>query len=697
MTASSSSTACNTTQQVGNACRPCSVFSPQVAGLTCPGLKDCPGLNCTIGTYLPAGGTKCIACKPGYFCPVDSFCPLNSLYDCPVKECPPTHPNSDEGATSINDCYKEETIPWTGSQKSCSLPTYCATVTCASCSISSCTKRTYYDGRVVGCTSNNEPCQQTVASVTAKTGAYVASSGKSCTRCSAGTYQGVDKFTGHSCSDCIGRTKFSAAGAAACSTVSSGYYTTGCNTSGNRCTGQSACGGNTYYCTGGIRYSVTTGYYTTGGTTTTHTGQSPCTGATYCTGGVKYNCPTYYDDDLSDKKTSASQCVQTCIGGTHVITAKKKCEEITSGNIYIETHDVSYGDLSPDTKDCPDGYIIKGTEYTDHDSIADCGIGCPAGTQVVNPGEECTTPAGSWYTSAHTVTADGTSGDNVKSCPAPEPVQYTGDAWVDTTNVYETPNTTEPTNHDELYDCRIDCRGSYVMNPHETCIMPKNQGHWYKDIHYVNWGDTSEPEPCWPDFYNGFCYAGNANEEPGCRDSVDKCFLRCGPGQYYSYPNNPGCHDVGEGYWGPGGAGKTQNDFMRPEDVPAALPRNPCPEGLTTPGFGIGADELADCGRILWTNYVNGNGIQTKYYLRTEQRSYPTLKFEIDNRYYYLDLVWDEKYMFHDNEGLWRLGNIPYVNTTDYPVGSIMALDDYQESLRSDMGLAIRLQIPQYQ
>ncbi len=448
------------------------------------------------------------------------------------------------------------------------------------------------------------------------------------------------------------------------------------------------------------------GTYYLGTTGTNNQRCAPCPAGKYCRGiqvnwqpglveGYQ-NCPDGYPNSETGA-SSINECYTTCVGGTHVVEANGSCEEITSGNVYIETHKVYYGDLSPDTKDCPEGYVIEGTTYTDHDSITDCGIGCPAGTQVVNPGEECTTPAGSWYTGSHVVPAGGTSGDNVKSCPAPEPVQYTGDAWVDTTNVYETPDTTEPTNHDELYDCRIDCRGSYVMNPHETCIMPKNQGHWYKDIHYVNWGDTSDPEPCWPDFYNSFCYAGNANEEPGCRDSVDKCFLRCGPGQYYSYPNNPGCHDVGEGYWGPGGAGKTQNDFMWPEDVPAALPRNPCPEGLTTPGFGIGADELADCGRILWTNYVNGNGIQTKYYLRTKQRSYPTLKFEIDNRYYYLDLVYDEKYMTHDNEGLWRLYNIPYVTSPEYPIGSIMALDDYQESLRSDMGLAIRLQIPQYQ
>ena len=72
--------------------------------------------------------------------------------------------------------------------------------------------------------------------------------------------------------------------------VTSGYYSTG-GTSTTR-TGQSQCGGNTYYCQSGVRYTVSSGYYSTGGTPTTRTGQSQCTGATYCTGGVQYNCPS---------------------------------------------------------------------------------------------------------------------------------------------------------------------------------------------------------------------------------------------------------------------------------------------------------------------------------------------------------------------------------------------------------------------
>ena len=68
-----------------------------------------------------------------------------------------------------------------------------------------------------------------------------------------------------SCSACTGRTKYSGAGASQCSDVSTGYYTTGCNSSSNNCTGQ-----------------------------------SQCTGATYCEGGVAKDCP----DATANKRTT---------------------------------------------------------------------------------------------------------------------------------------------------------------------------------------------------------------------------------------------------------------------------------------------------------------------------------------------------------------------------------------------------------
>ncbi len=76
------------------------------------------------------------------------------------------------------------------------------------------------------------------------------------TNCAAGTAKAARTkallSAADTCDACTGRTKYSAAGAASCSDVTSGYYTTGCNTSNNNCTGQTQCEAG-YYCASGVR------------------------------------------------------------------------------------------------------------------------------------------------------------------------------------------------------------------------------------------------------------------------------------------------------------------------------------------------------------------------------------------------------------------------------------------------------------
>ena len=105
-------------------------------------------------------------------------------------------------------------------------------------------------------------------------------SGQTCTGCAAGTYSAGGTAT--SCSACTGRTKYSAANASACSTVSTGYYTTGCNTSNNNCTGQSQCGSGTW-CASGVQNqcSSLTGVSVSGGTYSSAVGSSANTACKY--------------------------------------------------------------------------------------------------------------------------------------------------------------------------------------------------------------------------------------------------------------------------------------------------------------------------------------------------------------------------------------------------------------------------------
>ena len=427
----------------------------------------------------------------------------------------------------------------------------------------------------------------------AEAGAYV--NGQTCSRCSAGTYQGTDGSTATSCSACSGRTKYSLAGASACSTVSAGYYTTGCDTSGNKCTNQSACGGNAYYCSGGVRNNVSSGYYSTGGTETTRTGQSQCTGATYCSGGVKNNCPTNYDDETTTAgKTSASQCKISCSGGYRVTSANAACSAITSGNVYIGAHSVAYGSTSPAATSCPASYTISGTTAADHDAKSDCKISCSAGTQVVSADAACTTPDGSWYTGTHTVSAGSTSGTNVKSC----------------VSGYATADTTTKTDHDASTDCKISCSaGTRVVSANAACTTPS--GNWYVGAHSVAQGSTSSVNSC----LTNYTITGTAATN---HDTASDCKISCSGGAYIAAANDTSCEDVGAGYWA---AASTVSQG-------SAGVRNACDAGLTTIGSGAGADEAGDCGRVL---NVNGE----KIYLRSDKKTTPSLNVSISGKTFY--------------------------------------------------------------
>ena len=249
--------------------------------------------------------------------------------------CPSGYPNSADGNSGgITACYSNsKSRAWTGSQVNGSTPTNCYSVTSwNACSLPACSYVAYSnssgngDGTIKsGCSTNSANCTKTPAAVTAKSGYYV--SGTSCTPCSglasgmypnsdngntggasacrtnslsgqviatpnassatqcvAGTYKAahtVNYGSTSSCSACTGRTKYSAANASACSTVSTGYYTTGCN-SNNNCTGQSQCTSGTW-CASGVQNqcSSLTGVSVSGGTYTSAAGSSANTACKY--------------------------------------------------------------------------------------------------------------------------------------------------------------------------------------------------------------------------------------------------------------------------------------------------------------------------------------------------------------------------------------------------------------------------------
>lgn len=328
---------------------------------------------CTDATFSPGGDVhSCSACPPGY------------------------DANTETGKTSAAEC-----------QISCDAGTYVATANAACTTVGS----GYYKAAHMvnyGSTSTRDQCpsgyQNSAAGadvindcyMNVSGGKYVETENATTTAtCAAGTYKAAHTVyygSTSSCSACTGRTKYSGAGASACSTVDSGYYSTGCNTSGNNCTGQSQCTGATY-CSGGVQYNCpaqSSGWTRNGGNGWTSYTQCNQTRAateawSYCSAGTlkqnatsatAWGAPTV-SEALSAKAgayvngTTCSQCTagDYCTGGT---AARKDCP---SGYPNSAAGSDAITDCYSNTKSRPwSGSQVNGAVPTNCSAVTEWGI-----------------------------------------------------------------------------------------------------------------------------------------------------------------------------------------------------------------------------------------------------------------------------------------------------------------------------------
>ena len=509
-------------------------------------LGSCTPGTCDYKYYSDGSSGSCTASSCTK--PINSVTADDDHYvngkTCP--SCPSGYPNSDGGSGGVTQCYSNsKSRSWTGSQVNGSVPTNCSAVTeWNSCSKSACSYVAYAnsagtgDGTIKsGCSSNSANCTKTVKAVSAKSGYYDA--GTSCSACPSGYPNSKDGNTGgnsacyisvgdgkyvgtknsatlstcaagtykaahnvyygstSSCSACTGRTKYSATGAAACSTVTAGHYTTGCNSSNNNCTGQSECGGNNYYCSGGVRNTVSGGYYSTGGTATTRTGQTQCEAGYYCASGVRDACDgaTQYQNEkgkTSCKDVSGgyykssnsaqaqcpenyrsgagasaqNQCKTSCANGTYVATANAACTSVGTG-YYRAAHTVNYGSTSTRTQ-CPANYRSGAAAGSQNQ----CKTSCEAGEYVATANAACTSVGTGYYRAAHTVNYGSTS--TRSQCPA----NYRSGAAAGAQN-----------------QCKASCaNGTYVATANSACTAVGDG--YYRASHTVNYGSTSTRNTC---------------------------------------------------------------------------------------------------------------------------------------------------------------------------------------------------------
>ena len=264
---------------------------------------------------------------------------------------------------------------------------------------------------------------------------------------------------------------------------------------------------------------------------------------------------------------------------------------LCTGNTYAE------GTGNTDCTLCDDGYAITaGSASVYHDERSDCRITCEPGTGVFTPYEQCTTKAGTWYIDkTHTVNAGDTSDDYMNYCIAG----------------YSTPRTTSPSDHDAVGDCTISCdAGTQIAKVNATsCTTPS--GNWYIGAHSVSQGNISPVNNC----LTNYTITGTS---PSNHDNVNDCKISCDGGEYLATKNATSCSDVTPGYWAAASTVSQGSTGVR----------NPCASGLTTIGFGAGADEAGDCGRVL---HIGDDTL----YLRSDKKTTHALHVGINGTTFY--------------------------------------------------------------
>ena len=117
------------------------------------------------------------------------------------------------------------------------------------------------------------------------------------------------------------------------------------------------------------------------------------------------------------------------------------------------------------------------------------------------------------------------------------------------------------------------------------------------------------------------CPSGYTDAQTNGAQSIDMCQKRCDGGTYVATPESNTCANVGAGYW----IGENYTNYG------ATGTRNACDGGMTTLGYGAGADEAADCGRTL---HVGDKSV----HLRSARRTSPSLVVKYSDKLFYGDM-----------------------------------------------------------
>lgn len=101
------------------------------------------------------------------------------------------------------------------------------------------------------------------------------------------------------------------------------------------------------------------------------------------------------------------------------------------------------------------------------------------------------------------------------------------------------------------------------------------------------------------------------------------CRIYCNAGTYLANTYDNKCSIVGPGYWAPKSSIKYGGVGVRYS----------CASGLTTIGYGTGADQAEDCGRVLHVG-------DSQLYLRSVRNTTPSLHISVDDKVFYGNMTY---------------------------------------------------------
>lgn len=371
---------------------------------------------------------------------------------------------------------------------------------------------------------------------------------------------------------------------------------------------------------------------------------------------TRNKCPNGYTDGTVVNKTSESQCETMVLIGQYIATVYDTPTDCGPGTYSNIVHYVKYGQTSScemcagatynenygQTRcmTCPIGYDYNTT--SGKNSIYQCQIHCDGGTFLPEK-------------------SDGTA--TLGKYTVLEYIESTGTQYINTGFIHGYDKNTkfwidyEPTSNET---CWIGGNGyteillTYKHTP--TGVRATATATWDGTQHiwrmYVNdvmvYGPNAwdkrydnlpvylfnlsgfDAGPCSGKMYHAQIYQDDIivgdflpvvitdTGAAGMYDTITGTFFaNAGTGDFIAGPvstNNKSCQYVGAGYWA---APQTIN-------FGDSNSRNACPAGLTTIGFGAGADEIGDCGRILHVG-------DKKIYLRSDKKTTPSLNVQMPN------------------------------------------------------------------